>query len=162
MFDFEHIKRVINGLEFSYARPSQVRDIPRKEVSNWGYMPSLKKILKGYIWNYESTLERDFYTLLDQDLTCIDFQPQPFELEYTNKKGRVFKFYPDCWAIFLDKAGILRQFLFDVKTEHNWRNAMKKPKYQLRQEVIDRFCLQQGYTYQVITEKRIRESDSKI
>ena len=65
------------GVEITYYKPSQVREIPLKQRSVRGYIPSLKPNMKGNVLNYESQLERDFLYLLDHDPNCIDIQIQP-------------------------------------------------------------------------------------
>ena len=141
----------IGKKQYIYYRPSQARKIPLKTMSNRGFLPSLKKNLKGIVLEYESQLERDFLFLLDQDPNCIDLQTQPVEIIYINKSGKEKKIYPDCWAIFVDE----RQILFDIKPENQYRKLIKTNNWMLRLKAIHEFCKKVGWTYQVITEKKI-------
>ncbi len=147
-------KTVHDGKKYVYYRPSKIREIPLKTSSNRGFSPSLKPHLKNlnYVWEYESQIERDFILLLEQDPNCIDLQTQPLETTYINEKGNKIKIYPDCWAIF--KEG--REFLFDIKTETEYRKLVLRKNWNLRTESIQQFCKKMGWTYQVITEKKIR------
>jgi len=111
----------IGSKQLTYYRPNQARTIPLKATSNRGFTPSLKPHLKGLVLEYESQLERDFIFLLDHDPNCVDLQPQPVEIEYTNTNGRNIKIYPDFWAIFLNE----KQFLFEIKSESQLQKLVK-------------------------------------
>ena len=142
----------VEGKQLTYYRPNQARKIPLKATSNRGFTPSLKPQLKGLVLEYESQLERDFLFLLDHDSNCVDLQPQPVEITYTNKKGRRIKLYPDCWAIFIDK----KQFLFEIKAESQLQKLIEDENWELRLRAIQKFCRERNWTYQIITEKHIR------
>lgn len=157
MDEWTKLSYTLNGKRHTYIRPSQARDIPMKSGSNRGYMPSQKDHLerelgRKVVLESESLLEHDNLLLLDQDGHCIDLQPQPVELEYTSASGNVVKFYPDCWAIFDDG----REFLFDVKRDAEWQKKLGEEKWKLRQEATREFCKKVGWTYQIVTEKKIR------
>ncbi len=143
-----------NGDVFSYFRPSQMREIPLKQCSIRGYIPSLKQNTEGEIWSYESQLERDFLYLLDHDPNCIDLQTQPCQIPFITKEKRKAIATPDVWAIFQDG----RQFLFEVKTEENLQELSKDINWQLKTEAIMRYCKSSGlkWTYQIVTERKIR------
>lgn len=148
----------LNNKTFVYYRPSQVRKIPLKAISNRGFMPSLKSHIKQLILGetlileYESQLEHDFLLLLDHDPNCIDLQTQPIKLTYTTTAGKNVPFYPDCWAIFKDK----REFLFDIATETKMQKRSEDKNWDLRIEAIQEFCKKMRWTYQVFTEKKIQ------
>jgi TnsA-like endonuclease N terminal len=125
-----------DGKEITYYKPSQVRDVPLKQASIRGYIPSLKPHLKGNIWNYESQLERDFLYLLDHDPNCIDLQTQPCNVAYTTKNGRNVKATPDIWAIFRDG----RQFLFEVKPENKLKILAEDENWHLKTQAIIHHC----------------------
>ncbi|MHA1673722.1 MAG: hypothetical protein ACTSYI_08835 [Promethearchaeota archaeon] len=116
------------GKQITYYRPSQVREIPLKQGSIRGYIPSLKPNLRGCVWNYESQLERDFLYLLDHDYNCIDLQTQPCHISYTTKKGAIVNATPDVWAIFRDG----RQFLFEVKKNQKKKKKKKNQLWMVR------------------------------
>ncbi|MHA1450131.1 MAG: hypothetical protein ACTSP4_11990 [Candidatus Hodarchaeales archaeon] len=98
--------------EFLYERPSQVRKIPLKTSSYRGSLSTTKLHLKdrekSITFDYESALERDLYYCLDHDYYCYDFQPQPAEIHWTDKKGNLGVSYPDCWVVFSNrKTGVI-------------------------------------------------------
>jgi len=152
MVGFTKKSITLDGKHFIYYRPSQARSIPLKARSNRGFTPSLKPHLKGLVLEYESQLERDFLFLLDHDPNCVDLQPQPVEITYTNKKGRKINIYPDCWAIFIDE----KQFLYEIKSESQLQKLVKDEAWQLRLKAIEKFCSERNWSYQIMTEKRIR------
>ncbi len=118
-----NLKRFISddGVEITYYKPSQVREISVKQGSVRGYIPSLKPNMNGNVLNYESQLERDFLYLLDHDPNCIDIQTQPCHVHYKSKNNLKVKATPDVWAIFQDG----RQFLFEVKPEKKLKELEK-------------------------------------
>nr|MDO8115683.1 TnsA endonuclease N-terminal domain-containing protein [Candidatus Sigynarchaeota archaeon] len=141
--------RTIDGDRYEYLRPVQVRTIPLTYGSNRGIMPSLK--LGGMPMEYESQLERDFYRILDHDPNCIDFQPQPWKLVYTDKNGKKRNFYPDCWAIFKDG----KQYLFDIKIEKRYKKLAIDENWKLHIKALQEFCKKMGWHYQVMTDRKI-------
>ncbi|HME50653.1 MAG TPA: TnsA endonuclease N-terminal domain-containing protein [Candidatus Lokiarchaeia archaeon] len=142
--------RFINGKEFKYLRPIQVRTIPLTYGSNRGVMPSLK--LEGVSIEYESQLERDFYYIIDHDPNCVDFQPQPWELTYINKAGKECTIVPDCWAIFKDGT----QFLIEIKPEEKYRKLLEDENWNLKVKAIEDLCKKMSWRYQIITDKKIK------
>jgi len=142
---------MIGEKRYEYLRPAQTRSIPLKAMSNRGNMPSLKKHLQGFVLEYESQLEHDFYLLLDHDPNCIDLQPQPIEINYKTKSGREVSVYPDCWAIFKDG----REFLFEIKTESQFQKLIYDENWDLRTKAIMDLCQKMNWTYQVFTNRKI-------
>lgn len=142
----------VSGIDYTYDRPIQVRNIPPKATSVRGHMPSLKVQLRGIRLDYESKLERQWLELLDHDPNCIDLQPQPFELWYTTSSGKSVAFYPDVWAIFKDKG----QFLFDVKQEKELADLKDDDDWIRRLDSVFQFCKKNKMTYQIITERKFR------
>ncbi|MBD3213703.1 MAG: DDE-type integrase/transposase/recombinase, partial [Candidatus Lokiarchaeota archaeon] len=140
-----------NNQKYKYYRPSQAREIHLTYCSNRGFMPSLKPHLKGLKLDYESQLERDFLMLLDHDPNCVDLQPQPVVIPYKTSTGKDAKIFPDCWAYFTNN----REFLFEVKSERNYRKLIEDKNWKFRFDAIQEFCNQRGWTYQVITDLKI-------
>jgi len=143
---------IIENKSYEYQFPSQVREIPLKSISNRGFMPALKSHLQGRILTYESLLEHDFLLLLNHDPNCIDLQPQPIEISYSLNPAKKELIYPDCWAIFKDG----REFLFEIKTESQYQKLIQDESWELKTQAILDFCEKKNWTYQVITNKKIR------
>ena len=114
-------------------------------------MPSLKPHLNNLVLEYESVLERDFLILLDHDPNCVDLQPQPVAIPYITVKGKEVILYPDCWAYFTNG----REFLFEIKSEHEYSKLIEDENWNLRIKAIQEYCKKKGWTYQVITELKI-------
>ena len=148
---FIHIEVIYKKEKYAYYRPIQARKIPLKYRSNRGFMPSLKPHLNNLVLEYESVLERDFLILLDQDPNCVDLQPQPVAIPYTTVKGKEVILYPDCWAYFTNG----REFLFEIKSEHEYSKLIEDENWNLRIKAIQEYCKKKGWTYQVITELKI-------
>lgn len=64
---------------------ASVRRVPLNWLSVTGWLPSRKN---GRLVALESTLERDFYTLLEFDTEVVSYDEQPVQLKYRNSKGR--------------------------------------------------------------------------
>ena len=148
---FIHIEVIYKKEKYAYYRPIQARKIPLKYRSNRGFMPSLKPYLNNLVLEYESVLERDFLILLDHDPNCVDLQPQPVAIPYTTVKGKEVILYPDCWAYFING----REFLFEIKSEHEYSKLIEDENWNLRIKAIQEYCKKKGWTYQVITELKI-------
>ncbi len=114
-------------------------------------MPSLKKQTKGLIMEYESILEYYYLQLLDQCQSCMDFQSQPCAITYTTISGREEVIFPDVWAIFRDG----RQFLYEIKNESKYQKLLQDKNWELKIKAIQDYCKVMGWTYQVITERKI-------
>lgn len=146
------IEILVNGVPFKYLRPDQARNVPPKAHSIRGLHPCLKITIRIKIQYFESKLEEEKIFDLDQDLRCIDFQMQPFELTYIAKDGKIIKFYPDCWAIFIDG----QQYVFDIKPSSELARLEQDEIWKLRLDAILKFCAQHGMKYLILTEKNIR------
>ncbi len=143
-----------DGTKISYYCPSQVREIPLKQCSIRGYIPSLKPHLPGEVWNYESQLERNFLYLLDHDPNCIDLQTQPCQIEYLTKNNKKVKATPDIWAIFQDGT----QMLFEVKPATKLKTLEKDENWQRKIRAIVQYCkdLHLNWSYQIVTDRHIQ------
>ncbi|MHA1921092.1 MAG: TnsA endonuclease N-terminal domain-containing protein [Promethearchaeota archaeon] len=157
--EFRRIKFIFNNKRFDYLRPSQMRNVPLKYKSVRGYIPSLKNYmypeidhLKNLVLNYESQLERDFLYILDHDSHCLDLQTQPCLIEYTTITGKKANLYPDVWAVFSDG----REVLFEVKPENKLKKITENKNWSRRIKAIQDYCEKMGWTYQFITEKKIK------
>ena len=65
---------------------------------------------------FESTLERDFITLLEFDSRVFEFEVQPVKIEWTDKNGKRRRYFPDV--------------IFKRKTKHGIETVLVEVKYR--------------------------------
>lgn len=148
-----------NKLSFKhkYKRPEQIRDIPLKYSCYRGMVLSTKHHLRKnekIAFSYESTLERDFYLLLDHDFNCFDFQPQPVAINWIDDNGNEHTAYPDCWAIFYPR----KQYLFQIKYIKDIIKLENDPLWHQELKAIKKYCKKHGWEFMIIHEGYVRNT----
>lgn len=71
---------------------------------------------------FESTLERDFITLLEFDPAVETFEVQPLTLDWTDRDGKSRRYTPDVLATFNTLHGHRSKTLYEVKYRDELRN----------------------------------------
>lgn len=102
---------------------------------------------------FESTLERDFLTLLEFDPTVDSFEIQPVTIHWVDESDKERSYTPDVLVYFHNTQ--LRTTLYEVKyrSELKERWAELKPKFR----AALRFARSKGWRFKLITETEIRE-----
>lgn len=125
-----------------------VRKIRRGHRGNRGRISAAKA---GGRAEFESTLERDFYLLLDFDTSVARFVTQPVKLHYTGVGGRKKPYVPDTLVFY---TGERPPCLFEVK---HVEELQKDPaEYRLKFQAARRYAREQGWHFCTATEKSIR------
>ncbi|MDD2356452.1 MAG: Tn7 transposase TnsA N-terminal domain-containing protein [Thiovulaceae bacterium] len=122
-----------------------VRKIKKSYISCTGYFASNKN--KAQI-AFESTLERDFYMLLEFDNNVIKFEEQPMRIKYehTNKKR---KYTPDTLVTYKDGT----QKLYEVKYLDEFKSD---PKLQYKIDILKEHILKEySIEFDVFTDDMI-------
>lgn len=129
-----------------------VRSIKYKYSSLSGKFPSNKN---NRTLSFESSLEKDFITLLEFDDDVVEYTEQPVRITYVNK-GKKHTYYPD---ILVKRRSITgnsnsRSTLFEVKySDHLTKYKAKlDPKFNAARE----YSQTVGWEFQIITENEIR------
>jgi hypothetical protein len=122
---------------------SPVREPQNHSGSYTGKFPSLK--MKRMI-HFESGVEKDFIYLLEFDERITNFEEQPLRIEY--KIGNQSHTYTPDFQAFIDGEN----FLYECKPE----KYVSKIENQLKFDVANRWCNEQGWGFQVITAELIR------
>lgn len=104
---------------------------------------------------FESTLERDFITLLEFRPDAERFEVQPLTIEWTDAAGRDRKYTPDVlveWS--RERRPGARPTLYEVKyrSDIGKRWDELKPKFK----AALRFAKVQGWRFELVTEREIR------
>ncbi|MCG9053510.1 TnsA endonuclease N-terminal domain-containing protein [Laribacter hongkongensis] len=103
---------------------------------------------------FESTLERDFITLLEFDPTVETFEVQPLTLDWTDSSGKIRRYTPDVLATFNLPHGHREKTLYEVKYRDELRREWQDLRPKLRAAV--HFARTQGWRFKIVTEVEIR------
>lgn len=106
---------------------------------------------------FESSLERDFFVLLEFDLRVERWDPQPVRIVVGDSYP---SYVPDVLVTYLDydvHPQKERRVLYEVK----YRDELRKnwALWKARFRAARRFAKEQGWRFQIITEREIRGSD---
>lgn len=123
----------------------------KKSYTNVTGVPFLSKRV-GPV-HFESTLERDFLTLLEFSNDVKSFEVQPLKLPWFDHKPRPRKYTPDTLVHFRDELG-LKPWLCEVKyrrdIKKNWPELHQKFRWAIR------FSKEHGWRFRIFTEVEIR------
>ncbi|RUO35695.1 TnsA endonuclease N-terminal domain-containing protein [Aliidiomarina sanyensis] len=108
---------------------------------------------------YESTLERDFLTIMEANSSVSNIIPQPVELSYQHSNGNRYRYTPD-FLVQFDSTESIRSFsevkplLVEVKPRAELRRNFKKwkPKFKAAMH----FAKSEGMIFHIFDERLIR------
>jgi hypothetical protein len=106
---------------------------------------------------FESSLERDFYVLLEFDLRVSRWEPQPIRIDVDDDNP---SYVPDVLVTYFDydvHPQRERKVLYEVKHREDLRKNWSLWKARFR--AARRFARQRGWTFEIVTEREIRSSD---
>jgi hypothetical protein len=106
---------------------------------------------------FESTLEKDFFLLLEFDRRVESFEEQPVTISYRNPEGRVCRYTPDVLVRYrpaLASEPGEAPALCEVKYRDDLRahGAEYRPKFTAAR----RYARDRGWRFRVVTEREIR------
>jgi len=106
---------------------------------------------------FESSLERDFYVLLEFDPLVLRWDPQPVRLQVS---PGLPSYVPDTLVSYAgdhDRPGSEYRVLYEIK----YRDELKKNWGQLKPRFIaaKRYARSQGWQFRIITEREIRGTE---
>jgi len=118
-----------------------------------GLMPSDKGAEASPV-RFESSLERDFFVLLEFNTDVIRWNAQPIRLDLGDGRGT---YVPDVLATFVGPSRLsadTHQILYEIKYREdlakNWRSL--RPRYRAAM----RFARGHGWRFKIMTEREIR------
>ncbi|MDC5821894.1 TnsA endonuclease N-terminal domain-containing protein [Vibrio europaeus] len=130
-----------------------VRKIP-KNYRNLTGLAASNKAEKPF---FESTLERDFLTLLEFDQTVLSYDVQPITVGWEDDAGKERSYTPDVLAqyrvggcSFTSKNTVLYEVKYRSDIKENWLEL--KPKFQ----AAIRYAKSMGWRFKLMTEVEIR------
>lgn len=131
-----------------------VRSIPRNYRSLTG---KVNNAYNQVAVAFESTLERDFYLLLDFDSTVAAFEEQPVRIDYDYPAGVRRTYTPDVLVYYRAEPAVARTpspALCEVKYRADLRVHWDeyKPKFKAARH----YARQQNWVFRLITEREIR------
>jgi hypothetical protein len=127
-----------------------VRIIPKNYRNVTGIAASPKA---GGAAQFESTLERDFLSLLEFSPEVKSFDPQPVKIEWIAANGYRRSYTPDVFVEFIESTG-KQPWLCEVKyrSELQEKWAEFRPKFK----AAFHFAKEQGWRFKIVTEREIR------
>lgn len=127
-----------------------VRTIPKNYRNVTGVAASSKA---GGVAQFESTLERDFLSLLEFSPAVKTIDPQPVKVEWLDTHGHRRIYTPDAFVEFIEGDGN-PPWLCEVKYRSELREkwAEFRPKFKAALH----FAKQQGWRFKILTEREIR------
>lgn len=130
----------------------RVRDI---KPGYFNSTSSFKSVKTGATVKAESTLEEDFFFLLDNSELVDWFEEQPLEISYQlPSENKVRTYTPDVLVRYKDIDGTLSFVLYEVK----FRSELIKSWFKLKPKfkAAMKICKSRGWKFKVVTEKEIR------
>lgn len=122
-----------------------IRKIPKNYRNITGIAPHNKAVGAAA---YESSLERDFLTLLAFNQDVQRFEVQPLAIEWFDTAGKHHVYTPDVLVHYQCDV-IVYEVKYRSDLRENWQQL--KPKFQ----TALRFCKQNGWRFKLITEVEI-------
>lgn len=104
------------------------------------------------VHQFESTLERDFLTLLEFDDTVHEYGVQPLTIYY-NHNGKAVRYTPDMIVHYkpaLSKKPLLCEIKYEAELQE--KREYYEPKFRAATE----YALINNYQFKIFTEKEIR------
>ncbi|WP_323815844.1 heteromeric transposase endonuclease subunit TnsA [Cellvibrio sp. NN19] len=102
---------------------------------------------------FESTLERDFITLLEFSPSVQKFEVQPLRLDWQDDQAKDRTYTPDVLVSY-ELAGKTHQILYEVKYRSELRE--KWPELHPKFRAAVKFARIQGWKFKIITETEVR------
>ncbi|QUE31240.1 TnsA endonuclease N-terminal domain-containing protein [Francisella philomiragia] len=103
---------------------------------------------------FESTLERDFITLMEFNPLVLDLTEQPITFEYKNFNNRKASYTPDFKVDFSADTSLPSSYIVEVKPrkfiKSNWDKLREKFK------LATKYARENGYTFKIYDEGKIR------
>lgn len=103
---------------------------------------------------FESTLERDWLTLLQFSAEVESFEVQPVKIKWVDAEGKIHTYTPDV-LVYYHQAGtqpLLCEVKYRDEIRENW--VQFKPKLQ----AAYRYAKERGWRFKLINETHIRTS----
>lgn len=125
------------------------RTIPKNYRNVTGVAAHNKAVGKSM---FESTLERDFLSLLEFDTDVESFEVQPIRIEWVDAKDKDRSYTPDVLVYYHQKDK--QPTLFEVKYRSELAEKWSEFKPKFRAAI--RFAKQEFWRFKLVTDKEIR------
>lgn len=124
----------------------------RKILKNYRNVTGLVSRTNGSMVAFESTLERDYYSLLDWNPHVSAYEEQPVTLEYTDSVGKDRRYTPDVLVHYLDpqRKPLLVEIKYHSDLRENWDELSEKLS------AAHHFAKEKGWRFRIVTERSIR------
>lgn len=131
-----------------------VRIIPRSRRSVTGHFSWRRQ----QFIQYESTLERDFITRQEFDLSVAQVISQPCRIPFVAPSGRASHYTPDFLVVYRANSAPVelqrKPLLVEVKPEAEWREHWQT--WKSKWIAARRYAASQGWAFRIMDEQRIQ------
>ena len=131
-----------------------VRKIPNNHRSITGLVAS--RTASG-LKAFESSLERDFFLLLEFDCNVFNYIEQPIKIPYKGKDSRMHTYTPDVLVVYSQDKSTNKwptPELCEIKYREDF--FQQWPAAHLKYRAATRFAREKGWQFRIITEKEVR------
>ena len=111
----------------------------------------------GETSGFESSLERDFMTILDFTIEVDRWEEQPVEICYQDAAGVIRRYYPDILVLYRRDVVPARHMLHEL-CEVKYREDLRVnwAGYKKKFKAARRYAREQGWRFRIVTEREIR------
>lgn len=125
-----------------------VRKIPKNYRNTTGVISDSKNCTRH---GFESTLERDFLSMLNNDCKVDRYETQPVKITWIAVDGKNHHYTPD---VLVKYAATNKSILYEVKYRSELREKWSELKPKFKAAIA--YCRQQGWRFKIITEVEVR------
>lgn len=109
---------------------------------------------QGQSHSFESSLERDFYTLLRFNPAVSSFQEQPVTIRYRDSRGRHRRYTPDVLVYWKDGTS---PALYEVKYHQELADEFDALRPRFKAAIG--YARSRGWVFHIITDREIRSGN---
>ncbi|QEO57740.1 TnsA endonuclease N-terminal domain-containing protein [Francisella marina] len=104
--------------------------------------------------SFESTLERDFITLMEFNPLVLDLTEQPITFKYNNLNNREASYTPDFKVDFSADTSLPSSYIVEVKPRKFIKTNWSKLREKFR--LATKYAKENGYIFKIYDENKIR------
>ncbi len=124
-----------------------IRKIPKNYRNVTGVLTNPSMLTRH---SFESTLERDYFFLLNFDTHVVSYEEQPIAISWQDAVGKERNYTPDVLVNYDNTVSKLVEIKYRSELREKWSEL--KPKFK----AAIAYCRQQGWRFKIITEIEVR------
>lgn len=127
-----------------------IRKIPKNYRNVTGVLTNPRMLTRH---SFESTLERDYFSLLNFDTHVVSYEEQPVAIPWQDALGKERNYTPDVLVNYDNTISKLVEIKYRSELREKWLEL--KPKFK----AAIAYCRQQGWRFKIITEVEVRGTE---